>query len=199
MSVTMGRMMADGLLQPFGNRRFWERNLGIRGCRERILPSVGNIPVAIPAGLPFAGLRHHVIYLPGLHQRCRELRMAADAVVHDDLRAGILGGGNLRLAEGDECRCMLHSVHPLESIFPDDILMGDMAVIARDSLPTAMGRVIPSGIIGLHDVAVDTGRRIVPNQIGMETHQIKEKAAATDKNARKDQQEYLLPKFIFRE
>ena len=72
--------------------------------------------------------------------------------------------------------------------------MGDMAVIARDRLPTAMGRVIPSGIIGLHDVAVDTGRRIVPNQIGMETHQIKEKAAAADKNARKDQQEYLLPK-----
>lgn len=77
--------------------------------------------------------------------------------------------------------------------------MGDMAVIARDSLPTAMGRVIPSGIIGLYDVAVDTGRRIVPNQIGMETHQIKEKAAAADKNARKDQQEYLLPKFMFRE
>jgi hypothetical protein len=33
----------------------------------------------------------------------------------------------------------------------------------------------------------------------METHQIKEKAAAADKNARKDQQEYLLPKFKFRE
>ena len=199
MSVTVGRMMADGFLQPLRYRRIREGDLGIDRGRETVLSTVRNVPMTVPACFSLAVLRHLEVHFAQLYHFRREFRMAADAIVHDDLRAGILGGGNLRLAEGDECRRMLHSVHPLESIFPDDILMGDMAVIARDRLPTAMGRVIPSGIIGLHDVAVDTGRRIVPDQIGMETHQIKEKAAAADKNARKDQQEDLLPKFKFRE
>ena len=111
--------------------------------------------------------------------------MAADAIVHDDLGAGILGGRHLRLAERKEGSRVLHTVETLECILARHVLMRDVAVVTGGdgAFTPSMRRVVPSGIIGLHDMAVDTGRRVV-SQVRGKTQHVQEETSGPDKNAR---------------
>jgi hypothetical protein len=57
-----------------------------------------------------------------------------------------------------------------------------------------MRRVVPGGVIRLHDMAVHAGRRIV-SQIRGKAQHIQKETSAADKDARQAEKEYLLPEF----
>lgn len=149
--------------------------------------------MAVPAGLAFTFLCHPEVHLAQLYHFRGKFRMAADAVVHNHLGTGVFGGGNLGLAESQECRSVFHPVHTLESILAHHILVRHVAVIASDRLPAAVGRMVPSSVIGLHNMAIDARGRVI-TQICRETQHIQEETSAANENARQAQQEHFLPK-----
>ena len=116
---------------------------------------MGDVTMTVPTSLSLPLLCQHEIDASRLDKLLVELRMATDAIVHDDLRAGIFSHDGLPFGMGDEISHMLHAVHTLKSVFLEDILMGNMTVVAGGITP--MRGMAPRGIIGCHDVAVDTG------------------------------------------
>ena len=68
---------------------------------------------------------------------------------------------------------MLHTVEAFEAIVRQEVAVGYMTVVARRV--TSMGGVAPCGIVRRHDVAVDAGCWIVPNDVGMHAQQVHEK------------------------
>ena len=128
-------MVADSFLEPLRHRRFREGDLGIDCGRETVFPAVRDVPVTVPAGFSLTVLCHLEIHLAQLDHFRGEFRVAADAVVHNDLGAGILGGWHLRFAEGEEGGCVLHAVEPLEGILARYVLVGDVAVVAGGDGP----------------------------------------------------------------
>ena len=130
---------------------------------------MGHVAVAVPAGFAFASLGHHIVDAASLDKLLIELGVATDAVVHDHLGAHIFCHDGLSLGVGDKIGHMLHAVHRLETIFGHQTGVGHMTIVA--SGVSAMRRMTPRGVVGRHDMAVDTGGRIVGN-IGMSPEQI---------------------------
>jgi hypothetical protein len=105
--------------------------------------------------------------------------MATDAIIHNDLRTCCLGLDSLRFAFSEKGTHVLHAVHAFESPFLYYILMRDMAIVAS-GIP-AVGAVHPGCIIGSHDVAVDTCRRVI-SQISVRPEKIHKQASAADED-----------------
>jgi len=115
--------------------------------------------MAVPAGFAFACLGHHKVDASRFHKLLIELGVATDAVVHDDFGTHVFGHNGLTLAMRHEIGRVLQSVHCLEAIFGRKAGVGHMAIVARGV--TSMTGVAPSGIVRGHDMAVDTGRRVI--------------------------------------
>ena len=86
--------------------------------------------MAIPASFSFTCLCHHIIDPSGLNQFGVQLLVATDAIVHDDLRTGILRHDNLWLAKGDEGGHVFHSVHAFKYPVFREILMRHVTIVA---------------------------------------------------------------------
>ena len=97
---------------------------------------MGDVTMTVPTSLSLPLLCQHEIDASRLDKLLVELRMATDAIVHDDLRAGIFSHDGLPFGMGDEISHMLHAVHTFESILLEDVLVRYVAVIA--SCITAM-------------------------------------------------------------
>jgi len=154
-----------------------------------------HVAVTVPASLAFASLCQHVVDAAGLNKLLIELCMAADAVVHDDLGTGILGHDCLALAVCDKISHMFHSVHGLETILHDEILMWHVAVVTcgtiRLVINTPMAGMAPRSIIRCHDMAVDTCGGVVA-QVGMGTQQIEEQASQSEEHTTKEEQSHFV-------
>ena len=126
-------LMSQCLLQPCGYRAGWNGSLSLstRRKRERVHASVRHIEVAVSAGNAFAALRTHIVDLAGAHHARIKLSVATDAVVHDDLRAGVLCDDRPMLAVGDKIGNVLHAVKAFEEIFRRQRGVRNMAVVAR--------------------------------------------------------------------
>ena len=107
-----------------------------------------HVAVAVPACLSLIFFGQHEVDAPGFHELLVELRMAADAIVHDYLGAGIF------------CH---------EEVLTGDVLMGNMAIVACSI--ARMARMKPCGIIGRHDMTVDACRRVIA-QIAMSSQDV---------------------------
>lgn len=131
-----------------------------------------HVSVTVPAGLPFATLSQHVVDSPSLNKLLVELAMTTYTVVHDDGGRGSFGFDGLALAMRHEVGHVLHAVYAFEHIVRQDVVVRHVAVVARGVTP--MRRMAPCGVIGRHDVTVDTCRRVVSSYIGMHSEQIHE-------------------------
>ena len=100
--------------------------------------------------------------------------MTPHAVFHDDLSALVDGADGLSLLARDKLVNVVHAVFAFEEILPKDIVVRHVAVVARGV--TGVRPMHPRGIVGGHDVAVDTGRGVI-SQVGVKPEQIEEKSA----------------------
>lgn len=132
-----------------------------------------HIAVAVPAGMSCPALGFHIIDTARLHKLLVELLVATDTVVHDDLIRHCLSLNGLTLTTRDEVSHMLHTVEAFKAIVRQEVAVRHMTVVARRV--TSMGGVAPCGIVRRHDVAVDAGCWIVPNDVGMHAQQVHEK------------------------
>lgn len=146
--------------------------------------------MAVPACLSVADEGHHVVYPADIHKLVGQLRMATDAIIHNDLRTGFLGLDGLRFAFSEKGTYVLHAVHSLKHPFLYHILMRDMAIVAS-GIP-AVGAVHPGCIIGSHDVAVDTCRRVI-SQISVRPEKIHKQASAADEDTANNECRYFPP------
>lgn len=113
-----------------------------------------------------------VVGYKGIHFGISHLvLMAADAVVLDDLDRGRSGLNDLRLPSHREDRSMVESVFCFEEVLVGDVVVRYMAVVAVSHFP--VGAMRPCDVLGLHDVAVDTGLGIV-RQVGRGITEIKQ-------------------------
>ena len=114
-----------------------------------------HVSVAIPAGLAISSLGHHVVDAACFHKLLIQLRVVANAVVHNHFGAAFLSRDGLPLAVGHKVSHMLHAIHAFKQILVGDIVMWHMAIIALGI--ATMRTVNPRGVIGCHDVTVHTG------------------------------------------
>ena len=177
-------------LQPAGGWTGRQRNLGI-GCGGQVGTSaMGHLPVAVPTDFSFTDGRHHVIDLAGV-DKCRvEVGVAADTVVHDHLIGCLAGPWCLTFAVGDELGHMVEAVGRLEEILSSHVFVWHMAIVTGGV--ARMAGMVPGGVIGCHDVAVDASRRVIA-QITVCPQQVEEKEATSDKAAQQHKAEALLP------
>ena len=178
-------------MQPIGDRAGRQRShtLGSGGGHQRVHAAVRHVAVTMPALDTLTALGHHVVDTARLDKLLVELRVATDAVVHDDLGAGILGHDGLTLAVGHEISGVLEAVHRLEAVFGCQAGVWYMAVVA--CRVTAMRGMAPCGIIWRHDVTVHAGRRVI-GDIGMRPEQIHEQSAQTHQEACSNKESNLL-------
>lgn len=119
---------------------------------------MGDIPVAFPAGsVRTIGC---MVCDKGFHFGIGHLvLMASDAIGLNDFDGRLSGSDDLRLSSHGKYRGVIESVFGFEEIFVSYVVMGYMAVIAAGYFP--MGAVSPGDVLGLHDMAIDTGLGIV--------------------------------------
>ena len=107
-----------------------------------------------PASFPLPGERHLMVDTAGADKFGVQLRMATNAVVHNDLGATVKCLDGLRFAAHGENRRMTQAVHTFEKPFPGEALVGYVAIVAGGV--ANMRTVVPSGVIRSHDVAIHT-------------------------------------------
>ena len=95
---------------------------------------MGHVAVAVPACLSLIFFGQHEVDAPGFHELLVELRMAADAIVHDYLGAGIFCHDGLSLAVSNEIGHVLHADHRLETIFHGEVLVRHMTIVASGAI-----------------------------------------------------------------
>jgi hypothetical protein len=89
----------------------------------------------------------------------QKVRMASDAVFLNYLLSGLFDEYDLRFPSEGKDGSMPHSVFGLEKVLVNHIVVWHVAIIAVGLLPVCT--VAPGGILGCHDMAVHTGRRII--------------------------------------
>ena len=162
------------LLKPVGNGRVGQRHLGVGRRREGVHLAVRHIAVAVPAGFSGIALDVHVSDAPRIDQFGVEGGVTPHAVFHDDLSALVDGADGLSLLARDKLVNVVHAVFAFEEILPKDIVVRHVAVVARGV--AGVRPMHPRGVVGAHDVAVDTGRGVI-SQVGVKPEQIEEKSA----------------------
>lgn len=90
--------------------------------------------------------------------------MAADAIVHNHFRAGGNGFNHLRFHPQGEHTGMAQAIFRLEKPFVEKVIVRNVAVVARGV--NGMRTVIPSGVVGGHDVAIYACFRLVRKVAG---------------------------------
>ncbi len=115
--------------------------------------------MTVPTGFALSGERHFVVDTAGADKFGVQLCMATDAVVHDDSRAAVECLDGLWLAAHSEDRRVAQAVHAFEKPFPGKTLVGYVAIVTGSV--AAMRTVVPGGIVGSHDMAIHTARRII--------------------------------------
>lgn len=113
------------------------------------------IAVAVPAGLSSSALSVHIGDATSIDQLGIERCVTAYAVLHDDLCTLINRLDGLPLLARDELIDVVHPVFALEEVLAEDIIVGDVAVVARGV--ACVRTVHPRRIVRRHNVAVDTG------------------------------------------
>ena len=113
------------------------------------------IAVAVPAGLPSPALSVHIGDATSIDQLGIERCVAAHAVLHNDLCTLVDRLDGLSLLARDELIDVVHPVFALEEVLAEDIIVGDVAVVARGV--ACVCTVHPRRIVRRHNVAVDTG------------------------------------------
>ena len=149
-------------LKPSGQARRLasrKRDDGIGCGRQAADLGMRYLVMAGPAGLALALLRFRIADHAGLDEFRVQLRVAADAVVHDDRGAGRSGAHGLGLGVRREDRGVVQAVHGLEEVLGGHAGVGDMAVVA--GCPHMVGTAAPRGVVRRHDVAVRAGRWVV--------------------------------------
>lgn len=114
--------------------------------------------VALPAKFPLAMFdvfRRHRLERDAADQR----PVTAFAVFFNDSNASLFGSDNLRLHVKSKHGRMPKPVHRFEGILVKHVIVRDMAVIADRNPPVTA--VLPGHVFRPHDMAVDTGFRIV--------------------------------------
>lgn len=111
-----------------------------------------DVAVAVPAGFSLSYLGHHVICSAVFDEFGGELLVAAHAVVHDYLRAGVVCSYHLRLVVSDEGGEMPDAVGAFEGPFFDGVLVRHVAVVTGGI--AAMRTVHPCSVVWRHDMAV---------------------------------------------
>ena len=135
---------------------------------------MGHISVAVPTGLSSITLDVHVGDASRIDEFSIEGGMTSHAVLHDYLSALIDGTYGLSLLARDKLVNVVHAVFAFEEILPKDIVVRHVAVVARGV--AGVRSMHPRGVVGAHDVAVDTGRGVI-SQVGVKPEQIEEKSA----------------------
>ncbi len=157
---------------------------------------MGHTPMTVPTHLAACGQLLHIAQATSLHKFCIQLRVTADTVVHHHLTRQLLGLDGLMLHVTHEISCVLQAVNRLETIIYGEILMGHVTIITggtvRLLVDTSVRGVAPCSIVRCHDVAVDTGRRVVAYKISMRPEQIHKQSAEAAYDARYHQQTHLL-------
>ncbi len=125
--------------------------------------------MAIPADLAFSDSSHHVVHLARVDECGIKVSVATDAVVHDDLVGSFAWTWCLTFAVSDKLGYVVQTVSSLEEVLASDVLVRYMAVVAGSI--ASMARMVPGSIVGRHDVAVDTCRRIIA-QIAMRSQYV---------------------------
>ncbi len=90
-----------------------------------------------------------------LHQ----IEVTADTVVLHDTNSRRVEFDHLRLHPQSKNCCMPKSIHGLEGVLSNNIIMGDMAIIAHSD--SSVTTALPRGVFRRHDVAIDAGFRAV--------------------------------------
>ena len=146
-------------LDPVGDWALGEGNDSIGCIGEAIDSAVRYITVAVPAGHLRPVSDRRSAEHPGLHKLLIELRVAADTILVDHLLT--LGDcfHTLWLAPHSEDVGVPEPVSRLEEVLPHKAVVRDVAVVAGGLY--AVRAVHPSGIVGLHNMAIDACRRVV--------------------------------------
>ncbi len=90
-----------------------------------------------------------------LHQ----IDVAADTIFLHDTNSRRVEFDHLRLHPQGKNRCVPKPIHGLEGVLSQNIIMGDMAIIAHGDSPVTTA--LPRGVFRSHDVAIDAGFRAV--------------------------------------
>lgn len=113
------------------------------------------IAVTVPAGLSSPAFSVHIGDATSIDQLGIECCVAAHTVLHDDLCTLVDRLDVLPLLARDELIDVVHPVFALEEILAEDVIVGDVAVVARGV--ACVRTVHPRRIVRRHNVAVDTG------------------------------------------
>ena len=147
------------------------------------------IAVTIPADFAFAYSRHHVIDLASIDQCGVEVGVTTNAIVHDDLVSSLTGTWSLTFAVSNKLGNMIEAISSLEEVLAYNVLVRYMTVVAGGI--TRMARMEPRGIVGCHDVAIDTSRRVVA-QITVGSKNVQEEKSTSYKRSKQDEANTLL-------
>lgn len=97
---------------------------------DRILSSVWYISMTIPAGFACTNLSHHIVDPTRGHKLCIELSVAANTIIHNDLRTGRVSLDHLWLGIGEEDVDMAHTISGFHGPLSHKVFVRDMTVIA---------------------------------------------------------------------
>ena len=147
------------LLQPVRDGRLGQRYNGVWRTIQVATLAVGHTCVTIPAGFAFAIHSIHVGDHTGVDELLIQLRVTADAVVHDHLIALLARTQRHRFTSQREDGGVEQSIFGLEGILEEYVVMRHMAVVTR--CPSPVRTMIPRVVVGRHDVTVDAHRRVV--------------------------------------
>lgn len=149
----------ERLTKPFGHGGLGERHPCRRRSGQAYLTAVRDIAVTVPAGLFGTLLDLHGADTAGVDELLVELSVTAHTVLVDDSLA--LGDGLHRLRfgpHGEDIR-VAETILGLEEVLVEDRSVWHVTVVARSV--EGVRAVVPSRVERLHDVTVDTHRRLI--------------------------------------
>lgn len=152
-------VLTDCLTEPIRHRRLGERHPCRRSGRKPYLTTMRDIPMTVPAGLFGALLDLYGADTAGVDELLIELRVTAYTVLVDDSLALRDRLHRLRLAPHREDIGVTETVLGLEEVLMEDRGVRDMTVVAGGM--EGVRTVVPSRIVRLHDMTVDTHRRFI--------------------------------------
>jgi hypothetical protein len=106
--------------------------------------------------------------------------MATNAILMNHISSGFMNKNNLRFQTKGKHRSMTHSIFRLEKILVEHVVVWHVALVTIGVLPVRT--VVPGGILRRHNVAVDTGFRII-RQIRIGFAHVKKEEKKPDKDS----------------